>query len=221
MRETTEPTVDQHGDDVHPSYARVTVTRGQGTPRALFDSETLHSHTVTIGICEASRKRDLNRDWVHAGRLVAEIEMSESQWASLVASVGQGGGVSATMRYARSGPLEAVPDAPFSPRLALTANETRDAARRASEAVREAFARYKEHKTVANLRHLEAMINNIPANLKFAADSLTEHTEAVVAKAHADIEAAAMAAANRWKVDVRELEGYVATTPQIEGARDE
>ncbi|HMM95375.1 hypothetical protein [Phycicoccus sp.] len=216
LRKTVEPTLDEYGDETHPSYGRIRVTRAQGAPRPLFDSETLHQHTITLTISHATRKRDLQRDWIHEGRVVAEVSMSEAQWAQMVSSIGAGPS-SCTLRVADGDYM--VPDAPFSARLALTAAETRTAAKRALADVEEKLAAVQEKPTKANVRALAIAVGNLPANLQFAADSITKHTEDVVTKARADIEAMAMAAADRYRVDVRELGTGEAAIPQIEAGQ--
>ena len=67
------------------------------------------------------------------------------------------------------------------------------AAAKAADAVAQAFATYSEKRTAANLRSLEFAIKNMPANIAFAASSLTEHAENVVQRARADIEAMVIA----------------------------
>jgi hypothetical protein len=119
-----------------------------------------------------------------------EWDMSMAQWGAFVSSFGDGTGVPATLRFlGDSGTRGIVPAAPFESRLAESHAEVREAGNRAAAAVAEAFAAYKEKKTAGNLRHLEAMIRNMPANMEFAASSLTKHVETVVTKARADIEA--------------------------------
>jgi hypothetical protein len=188
-REVTEPTQDQYGGEVHPSWAMIGASRVShgGAGASLFDSDILHQHTVTVRVRTASRRRDLNRDWLHPEQEFVEVEMSEAQWASFVSSMNSGSGVPCTIRRREGDYL--VPEAPHAPRLQESMNEVRDAAERAAEKVSEAFAVYKAHKTVGNLSSLEAAIANMPSNITFAASSLSEHAENVVQRARADIEA--------------------------------
>lgn len=190
-REITEPTVDEHGYDEHPAFGLIGVSRvsngGTGGGAVLFDSDVTHAHTVRIRLHTAVRKRDLNRDWHGARRQMYEVEMSEAQWASFVSTVNSGDGVPCTIRF-KEGEGE-VDGLPYQPRLAESMREVRDAAEKAQREVAAAFAAYSEKKTAANLRTLEAAIRNMPANVTFAAKSLSEHAENVVQRSRADIEA--------------------------------
>jgi hypothetical protein len=182
-REITEPRPNEYGDMTHPSWAMIGASRVSHSAggSALFDSDIRHQHTVTVSISTASRRRDLNRDWLHAEREFVEVEMSEAQWASFVSSMNAGSGVPCTIR-------------------------------RHAAQVREAFAVYREHKTAANLRTLEAVIANMPANITFAAKSLSEHAENVVQRARADIEAMVVTKAQQLGLEPADL-GL--TSPQL------
>lgn len=185
-RGIAEPTIDEYGAENHPAWIVVGAYRTSASPpgAVLFDSDIRHQHVVTVKVSRAHRRRDLHRDWIGGGREIIEFQMSEAQWASFVSSMNSSG-VPATLLWHE----EPVPGMAYDPRLAHSMEEVRDAATKAQEEVAVAFAAYKEHKTVGNLRTLEARINNLPANLRFAAEQLTEHAENVVQRAKADIEA--------------------------------
>src|SRR5205085_12031249 len=95
--EIVEPTVGEDGEETHPAWALIGASRVQSGPpgATLFDSELRHQHYVTITLRQASRKRNLNRDWLHAeSRLpIIEVAVSEAQWAQFVTSMNQGDGV--------------------------------------------------------------------------------------------------------------------------------
>lgn len=186
-REVVEPTTDEYGAETHPSWIVVGAYRGSVSRpgAALFDSDIRHQHVVTVRVSEARRKRELNYDWIGGGKQLMEFTFSEAQWASFVSAMNSGSGVPATLDWHG----EEIPRAPYDPRLAYSIDEVRGAAKKAQEDVKRAFEAYREKKTVGNLRHLEAMIDNLPANIAYAAESLTEHAENVVQRAKADIEA--------------------------------
>lgn len=212
MRDIQEPTLDEYGDETHPAFGKVTVSRSQVTPGAsLFDSDIRHREVVSLRIGHATRKRDLNSDWIHSTRLpIIEIEMSLSQWAQLVSSFGQGDGTPVTIRYNAESPDSlpeqyAVPGLPFAPRMANQVEETVGTATRMYDNVREALAKYKEHKTVGNLRDLERTIEHVGSNVKFATTRLTEHVEQTVTRAKADVEAMVMTRARQLGLDPAEV----------------
>lgn len=203
-RATEQPTVNEYGQEQHPAWGMIGAFRVSHTPGAvLFDSDIRHSHTVRVRIATGTRKRDLHRDWLHADREFVEIEMSEAQWAAFVSSMNVGGGVPCTIRRREDDVL--VPEMPFESRMQETMDEVRGAAHAAAAKVAEAFAAYSAKKTATNLRTLEYAIQNMPANVEYAAKSLTEHTENVVQKARADIEAMAVASAKRLGIEPTEM----------------
>lgn len=205
MRDITPPTVDDRGEESHPSWGLIGASRGTTGPpgAALFDSDILHQHTIRLRIQGARRQRKLGRDWLHGARLpYIEVEMSEAQWASFVSTMNVGDGVPCTVRYLNG---KEIPEAPHSPRLKESMEEVRTAAKKALAKVSGAFADYKEKKNAANLRALEVAVSNLPADLAFTADSLTEHSEAVVQKARADIEAFVLHKAEQLGLDPADL----------------
>lgn len=186
-RETTEIRLDEKGDETHESWVRIGANKVQSTGTWLFDSEIKHQHFVMVRVERCTRKRDLNRDWLYNTTLLLELSMSQAQWGAFVSSFGQGGGVAATLEFLTG--VGQVPQAPPDSRLAKSHADVRGAAAEGMAKVRMALEAYKARKTVGNLRSLEAAIGNMPSNMEFAAESLTEHVENVVTKARADVEA--------------------------------
>lgn len=225
-RKVVPPTTNDHGDDTHPAFAMIAASRMSSTPgQILFDSDIRHGHTVRITVTEATRKRDLNRDWVHGGvRPVVEVEMSEAQWASFVSSMNTSG-VPCTLR-ARETDWD-IPGLPYDPRLARTMDEVNTAAGRTFGKIEEAMAAYDALDSKASakekreaLNRLRAAIGNATANVDFAARSLTEHAENVVQRARADIEAMVHTEATRLGLSAGQAAALV-ELPAITGAAEE
>lgn len=203
-RETQDTTTNKHGDEVHPGFGLISVHRTSAQPGAvLFDSDLRHNSYITVAISTASRKRDLNHDWIHPQQEIVEVAMSEAQWASFVSAMNVGVGVPCTIT--RTPDEVFVPQVPYQPRLAESMAEVRGAADEAMAKVTEAFETYKEHKTVGNLRSLEHTIANIPRNLEWTAETLTKHTENVVQRARADIEAMVVSKAHQLGIEAADL----------------
>jgi hypothetical protein len=200
QRPIEEPTIDPHGAEVHPAFGMISASRvshggGPGAGAVLFQSDIKHGNTIRITVNRATRSRDLNHDWVHpSNRDLIEVEMSEAQWASFVSSMNTSG-VPCTVR--RTETDWRIPELPYQPRLAESMGEVKNAAVQAFGGIREAMAAYEkaiEDKAGAKiikekLRNLHSAIENSGANMHFAAKSLVEHTENVVQRARADIEA--------------------------------
>ena len=204
-RKIIPPTLNERGDESHPAWGMVSASRVSHSPpgAALFDSDMLHSHYVTVRISTAERHRDLNRDWLHGKQEFVEIAMSEAQWASFVSSMNVGQGVPCTIT--RREKEYDVPGFPHEPRLAESMREVRDSAEEAIQKIQEAFAAYQEKKNAANLRDLEYAIKNMPANMEFAAKSLGEHAENVVQRSRADIEAMVIQKAKQLGLEPEDL----------------
>lgn len=213
-REIVNPTTDERGEESHPSWVLVGASRVSAGPpgQVLFDSDIRHQHYVSVRVRRASRKRDLHHDWKHGRETIVEFSMSEAQWASFVSSMNSGDGVPATLKFDATQDNPLVPGMPYAPRLQNSMDEVRGAAARAQADVLTAFEAYKEHKTVGNLRSLEAAIANMPANLSFTAKSLSEHAENVVQRAQADIEAMVVNKAQQLGIDPAELGKLELTT---------
>lgn len=196
MHEPTEPTLNEHGDETHPAFGMVSVSRITSTPPAtLFDSEIQHGQFIRLTLNRATRKRDLARDWLHGESAdLVVIDMSEAQWASLVSSINTSG-VPVTIR-ALPGQRN-LPGLVFNSRLALSAKEATSSAAKTFEEIRERVADLVEIESRKHgvkerreaVRALQRAVTNVGPNIGFAARSLTEHVENVVVKARADIEA--------------------------------
>lgn len=217
--ETVEPTIEKTDSvigkgtrEAHPAFGLIGASRSQGSGAVLFDSDIKHRHTVTVTIYEAERERNLNHDRVYPKStkgILAEVQMSEAQWASFVSSMNTGFGVPCTVR--RTYDDYNVAGLPYAPRMEESMSEVRDAGEKAIEKIREAFDVAFDKPTKANMRYLKAMIDNAPSNMTFAAKSLSEYTENVVQRARADIEAMVTAKAQQLGLDPAEL-----GVPQLE-----
>lgn len=193
--------IGQSRRESHPAFGVAVVTRANGTPRTLFQSDLRHTETITLRIHAAERDRSLNRDWVHPGDKIVEVELSPAQWGALVSSIGIGSGVPVTIRS--TAPGGAVPGIPYEPRIAESVKEAEGAvckllepARRTLAGLEEAIDQKQGVRAVREaLRLHTAALANARGNAGFAVTSLTQAAEGVVAQAEADIEAHILAAA--------------------------
>lgn len=217
MRETTEPTVDKYGSDAHPAFGQIHAARisSSAPGQVLFDSDLRHQHTVRITVQRATRRRDLNHDWIHGSGLeLIEVELSEAQWASFVSSMNTSG-VPCTIRATETD--HQVPGLPYDPRLARSMQEVKNSAvvifgkiREARDAYEKALAdKAPAKERNEKLRALHFAVENAGSNMTFAAKTLVEHTENVVQRARADIEAMVSAEATRLGLTAAEAEGLL------------
>lgn len=195
-RSAQDPAIDaESGDEAHPAFGVAVVTRRSGGGRSLFQSDLLHNETVSLSVRQATRKRDLNHDWVHPGRELVAIEMSLAQWGSLVSSMGLGSGVPVTIRSTECN--ASLPEIPHQPRTAENLREVREVTDRMYARVKTATAAL--HAVIYNkkgvkatkeaLNVLENAVARAGSDAQFTVDSLVETGEQVVAQARADIEA--------------------------------
>lgn len=202
-REEQEPTLDEYGAETHPAFGHIQVNRVASSHGvSLFDSEIKHQHFVVLTIRQATRKRDLNRDWIHPTEQIIEVSMSEAQWATMVSSLNSGG-TPVTLSWMRK--VGYLPSIPFAPRLELSIEETRRAAHRMFAKAKEALAAVKERPNKGNIRALELALNGAEPNVTYAAKTLAEHAENTVQKAKADIEAMVDSRARQLGLDPAEL----------------
>lgn len=202
----TPSTVNDRGDETHPAFGFIQASRVTSYPgQVLFDSDIKHTNTVMVRIGKMSRKRDHTHDWLHPNQELIEVELSEAQWASFVSSMNTQG-VPCTIR--RTEDDLNVPGIEYSPRLKLSHREAQVAARTAFADIEQAMAEYEALDSKAPVKErraalatLRAKINNAAPNVEFASKMLIEHTENVVQRARADIEAMASQHAQHIEIE--------------------
>lgn len=202
------PTKTQYGSEEHPAWGVISAARVSATPGVvLFDSDIKHGRTMRVTVQRATRSREGSHDYIHgSGPDLIEVEMSEAQWASFVSSTNTTG-VPCTVR--RTETDWNVPGVEYAPRLAHSMGEVKGAAAAAFVKIREARDAYEkalEEKAPAKVRNealraLHYAIENSAPNIHHAAKVLVEHTENVVQKARADIEAMVQAEASRLGIE--------------------
>lgn len=185
MRKVSEPVAEDDGTETHPAFGFIHASRVSSNPGAvLFDSDIKHVHFVTLTIQRATRKRELNRDWLFGRQELIEVAMSEAQWASFVSSMNTSG-VPCTIRATSDDHM--VDGVPYAPRLQQSMDDVREAANRAYTEVVEAMAAYDALDKTATakqrrdaLQTLRSVIRNATPNVTYAGKTLNEHVENVV-----------------------------------------
>lgn len=82
----------------HESYGMISLNRSYGSEQYLFGSSIPHDNVITLTIREGEVDRTLNKDWFSGKRRLIQVNMSESQFAELITSFGQGDGVPCTLK---------------------------------------------------------------------------------------------------------------------------
>lgn len=187
----------------HPAYGRITLTHPSGGNTEMFGSDIIHNDRIALRIDLGYEETAYgipnyrSQPQSRGGRVV-ELEMTAYQWAGLVASH-SGNGVPCTLRYITphgTGNL---------PLIDGQNTSTKQANREIEGSLKAMMKRHEEGllalsaliaKGKANKGELQAAMEkfqNIHAKLPevtaFAMHTFTEHSETVMARANAEVEA--------------------------------
>ena len=110
----------------HPSYGMMGFYRAQcSRPQSLFGSSIKHNNTIVMRLQTANYQRSLSEDWYFGDKLIAEVEMSSTQFANMITGMNIGSGVPVTLKHYRDidGTMLKVEEPPFITRGELHRNE--------------------------------------------------------------------------------------------------
>jgi hypothetical protein len=176
----------------HSAYGQLAVSRTSGS-KHLYGSEFSHQHYVSIELHESERHRSLSRDWHHQNKMLARICLSEAQWATFVAAVGQGAGVPCTIEYAEGKRRGEVP--PPQTRE-LYHGEAKQAVEESVIELDRLIARIDDQKSKMSAKLAADLIGHVrnakarlTSTLPFIVDSFAEHMETTVEQAKIEVEA--------------------------------
>lgn len=94
----------------HESYGMISFSRASSSgKRNLFGSSIQHGNTIFMRLHHAELERTLNTDWYSDDGLIAEIELSNAQFAELITSLNQGNGVPCTIKWLNGKDIEPCP----------------------------------------------------------------------------------------------------------------
>jgi hypothetical protein len=191
-----EPVLKKGGRDedvyTHPAYGQLEIVRTSGHT-VLYDSEFNHQHFITVRLQQSELHRNLGRDWHMTGHLapLAEINMSEAQWATFVSAVGTGGGVPCTIRYVNNKHVPQLPIRKSEGIFRKEGNEALTAAVAKLKALRDkvsSTASKLSKKDLADLvGEVDATIRKLNDSVPYIAKMFDEHMEKVVEKAKAEV----------------------------------
>lgn len=217
----TEPTVtvkrgpggDDEPTEVHESFGYTQVNNVSATGHSLFGSDITHQHFVVLRIGRMERTRGNKRDHLFPKTELIEVAFSKAQWGQMVSSFGQGSGVPCTILRTQEQGL--IPQAPHAPRLEHSTDEVYGATEAlvakiggAADELLEAFNNGAGRKDLRRLiEDVKRHADQAPGNAVFAAKSMGEHVENVVAAARADIEAMVDDRARQLGIDPGEVIG--------------
>lgn len=204
----------------HPSFGTVSIVRTSShPPQSLFDSKTQHSHYVSLRISDAIRVRnsDTHSTMVMPKETIISVDMSESQFAHMIASINMGAGTPCTISR-RDGEL--IEDCPadttskeYGKEAITSCNNAIDRMDEAQEFI-DGLAKKKSPMNKAERKQLSEIFDSvrqqIKQNIPFVLESLQETMDVVVEGAKTEIETHFMKAAQATGMNAIEAKNPVA-----------
>jgi hypothetical protein len=203
VQETVE--TDGLGDTVrtHPAFAVIGASRVSGHA-TLAGSPLRHNGYINIRINYARENvyHTHSNFYPIVGKFdgtIVELSLSEAQWATFISTLNMGSGVPCTIEYARNGECERKPlieDVSYEEKrsedIRKKAEEFNKQAMEAVSMIEEMLST-KGSFTKGNLKRvlevLRQPVVNMPRNMEFLADMLTEHQQSLVETAKAEVAA--------------------------------
>lgn len=185
----------------HESYGMACFIRQGGTTHEhLHGTDLKHLHSVVLRITEGVMSRDLSRHWYGSAGILAEVEMTEAQFVSLVSRMNMGDGTPVTILKRRMGDLAEMepPPAPVSEQT-LHRNEFKEDAAKAGaklDAVIKAMEEALDVGKPLSMKTLQAMMHDakwarqdLESSMPFVERSFEKAMDAKVDEAKATMEA--------------------------------
>jgi hypothetical protein len=200
-----------HDEELHhPAFGCVMVNNWScgGAGMRLFGSDLSHHGGVSLAFYNAHQTRGLSNDRHAQGTLLLKVDLSQSQWARLVASSGKGDGVPVTISYKRVGPLEEAPmiAAPEASKkevhgeeMAAALRERMDEMQRLAQRLGDMIdgGRIGKRELAGIQKEIARHAEQLPGTVQFIYDQFARATEHVVEDAKTEIEAHVDAVATR------------------------
>jgi hypothetical protein len=180
-----------HTDEIrtHPAFAQISVSRVSGDSN-LYGSEFRHQHFMMIRIHESEEHRGLSYTRYHERKLVAEVALSESQYATMISSPNQGSGVPCTLYSVGGKTVSRLPD-PETTKTETFAKEMKDRLAESLGAMAELKALMAQGKggTKAAEKLLERAQTMLKNNTEYVAGMFGEYMDDTKEKAKQEINA--------------------------------
>lgn len=235
MSRTKEaPTETRDGETVvrkHPAFGMIGANRTTGGASTLFGSPLKHNNTIRITIMQAEERLDLHREWHYANKIVAEVELSEAQWATFVSAMNVGHGVPCTIMYMRSGKeLEVPPQILDESFVEKRERDIKLAVARDMDKLQEAYRQLQalaKAKTITKsalepiLSLMLQAVGHAPSNYAFATSMVSEHVEQAVVAAKAEVIGFVTQLAARYPALTEAAPVFALDAPEGKNEKDE
>jgi len=207
----------------HDAFGVITMSSISGGDPVMFGSDLRHDHRLRFEIKRASLDRHLSRDWIHAAsNPIVEFEMSHSQFAEFITSVGKGSGTPVTLLYAPARDTETL----TMPSIKKIESKHDTFKREIEESTQKQVSAIKEQveklgkmldtgklgiKDTRELhREMSIIIGNLPANMSFVIEQAEEALEKATTDAKIEVEAYINATAKKLGLQTIEQLGTIA-----------
>ncbi len=135
--------MEENKKDQHPSYGLLQISRCTSSiPTNVFGSSIKHTHTIRMTLSRAYVNRNLSNDFYMTDGQIAEIEMSQSQFAELICSMNQGSGIPVTIKWLKGEGM--TEPCPFSDKRRLFENEFKESIAKSNELLNQLIAQIEE-----------------------------------------------------------------------------
>lgn len=228
---TVTPVVTKADDPIggevhtHPAYGviRLTQTHGGGVR---FGSDVPQMASMRIEVKAAHLRRTLSRDVIVSDETIVRLDMTHSQWAQFITSVGHGEGMPCTLSYRESvGGLPGIEN--IQSKNETLRQEIQDAARQRVKSAMEALAALRDlvddgktGKTALRpaiqeaIRHME----QLPSHLGFVLSQAEEALEHATSDAKIEVESYIALTANRLGLkNIQELKAIGSDVSKNDG----
>lgn len=211
--------------DKHPSYGMLGFYRRTGRGIPLFGSSIQHNDIIAMVLKHGEVERGLNGDWYSGHEVIAEVEMSYSQFVEAISAMNMGDGVPVTVRFTEKDGN--ITERPFVSKKQIFEQEFADhlynIKNDASSLVEDVEMLFNEKKTINQsdkkliLEKLKRLEMNIGSNTEFIYKQFNEQMDKTVMEAKGEVEAFAQnkllsianAALVEHKEEIQKLENPV------------
>lgn len=192
--EYQHPVEDEFGTLTHPAFGCITITRPTGGIGRLYGSDFKHQHFIRLAIGTSKMERKYGKSYHYGStKELIEVYLSEAQWASIVSSVGNGGGTPCTLQYFNGQQIpqiaepETTPSDLFKEDVLKVFKDMLTTLDEIKEVVDNTKLSQKAKNSLISM--VERVIMNLKSNLPFVHRTVGEYMEDTVAKGKAEIEA--------------------------------
>lgn len=183
------------GDNIyaHDAFGQISIFRSSGGKSALYGSDIKHNTVVNIRIHTSKLHRGLSRNWYGQDKLIADIEMSEAQWATFVSSFNIGSGVPCTLKFV-NGDNEYRPHIEnlnvselFNQEAKIKLDKSVETLKILKKKLTDGMSGLSQTKRNEAINHVDAAIRELASNFPFVMDQFEEYIKDSIESAKTEV----------------------------------